>query len=81
MRCARRAAEEMLSHRLLVDTREGVVYERKVTLFEFATVHTEGRCSGDLRYPLSTGRFRIAQLKRMVRSAELFGSLLEVRLD
>jgi hypothetical protein len=39
----RRAGAEVLFHRLMLDTRKGVVNERNVTLSECATVHTEGR--------------------------------------
>lgn len=37
------AGEQMLAHGLLVNTGEGVVYERYVALSKGATVHTEGR--------------------------------------
>ena len=37
------------SHGLLIDTRQGVVYERNVVLSKGAAIHTERRGLGDLR--------------------------------
>ena len=53
------AHEEVLSHCLLIDTRQGVVYERNVVLSKGAAIHTERRGLGDLRYPRTLVRFRM----------------------
>ena len=59
----------MLAHRLLNDTRQGVVNECYVIIAEGTTVHTEGRGLGALRYPLPYPQFLIAQLHAQMGSS------------